>query len=85
MYYYKKTDEIGVVTGLLTCDVHLNESETQVEITQEEYETLLAQMPEPEPSEPEEQPVNKVQELEQRMTELEDAVIELAELIGGGA
>ena len=44
MYYYKQVDGEGNITALLTCDSHLEESENQIEITEEEYNELLAQM-----------------------------------------
>lgn len=52
MYYYKSFDENGTFMGVLTCDSYLEESETQVAITEEEYNILLAEIeaswPEPE-------------------------------------
>lgn len=44
MYYYKQIDELGNVVALLTCDTHLESSESQIEITEEEYDELLQQM-----------------------------------------
>lgn len=44
MYYYKQIDILGKVLALLTCDTHLESSESQVEITEEEYSELLAGM-----------------------------------------
>lgn len=43
-YYYKQIDILGNVIALLTCDTHLAESEFQIEITEEEYNQLLAEM-----------------------------------------
>lgn len=42
-YYYKQLDEQGNLTGLLTCSMHLESSERQVEIIKEEYDELLAE------------------------------------------
>ena len=44
MYYYKQIDGEGNITALLTCDSHLEESESQVEITEDEYKELMEQM-----------------------------------------
>lgn len=44
MYYYKQVDILGNITALLTCSMHLEESESQIEITGEEYNTLLQTM-----------------------------------------
>ena len=44
MYYYKQIDILGNVIALLTCDTHLESSESQIEITEEEYNQLLAEM-----------------------------------------
>ena len=44
MYYYKQIDILGNVIALLTCDTHLESSEFQIEITEEEYNELLQQM-----------------------------------------
>ena len=44
MYYYKQIDEQGNITAVLTCDTHLESSESQIEITEEEYNELLQQM-----------------------------------------
>lgn len=44
MYYYKQVDILGNITALLTCSMHLEESESQIEITEEEYNELLAGM-----------------------------------------
>lgn len=44
MYYYKQIDTFGMVIALLTCDTHLESSETQIEITEEEYNELLEGM-----------------------------------------
>lgn len=44
MYYYKQIDILGKILALLTCDTHLESSESQVEITEEEYNQLLAEM-----------------------------------------
>ena len=46
MYYYKQIDILGNITALLTCDIHLEESESQIEITEEEYNQLLEEMQE---------------------------------------
>lgn len=43
-YYYKQIDIIGNIIALLTCDAHLESSESQVEITEEEYQSLLQEM-----------------------------------------
>lgn len=43
-YYYKQIDTLGNIIALLTCDTHLGSSESQVEITEEEYNTLLKSM-----------------------------------------
>lgn len=48
MYYYKQIDENGETVSVLSCDQHLKESETQVEITEEEYQAFLDALPEPE-------------------------------------
>ena len=53
-YYYKRIDSEGNVISLITCDQHLEESAEQIEITEEEYIELYAALPQPEPSEPEE-------------------------------
>ena len=47
-YYYKQIDILGNVIALLTCDTHLESSESQIEITEEEYNELLAAMQEEE-------------------------------------
>lgn len=52
MYYYKQIDENGETISVLSCDQHLAESETQVEITEEEYNEYVANLPEPEEPEP---------------------------------
>ena len=52
MYYYKQIDENGEITSVLTCDTYLRESETQIEITKEEYDEYIASLPEPEEPEP---------------------------------
>lgn len=44
VYYYKQIDILGKVLALLTCDTHLESSDSQVEITEEEYNELLAGM-----------------------------------------
>lgn len=44
IYYYKQIDILGKVLALFTCDTHLASSESQVEITEEEYNTLLRSM-----------------------------------------
>lgn len=59
MYYYKSFDENGVFIGVLTCDQYLIESETQVAITEEEYNILLAEI-EANWSEPEENNLEEV-------------------------
>ena len=43
-YYYKQIDQQGNVLALLTCDTHLGSSDFQIEITEEEYNTLLRSM-----------------------------------------
>lgn len=43
-YYYKQIDILGKVLALLTCDTHLGSSDFQIEITEEEYDTLLRSM-----------------------------------------
>ena len=52
MYYYKQIDENGETVSVLSCDQHLKESETQIEITEEEYNEYIASLPEPEEPEP---------------------------------
>lgn len=52
MYYYKQIDENGEVVSVLSCDTHLTESETQIEITEEEYQAFIDALPEPEEPEP---------------------------------
>lgn len=49
MYYYKQIDENGEIVSVLSCNQHLAESETQIEITEEEYNEYIANLPEPEP------------------------------------
>ena len=44
MYYYKQIDILGNILALLTCSMHLEESESQIEITEEEYNQLLSEM-----------------------------------------
>lgn len=44
IYYYKQIDILGNVIALLTCDTHLESSDSQIEITEEEYNELLQQM-----------------------------------------
>ena len=44
VYYYKQIDHNGNIIALLTCDTHLESSETQIEITEEEYTQLLAEI-----------------------------------------
>lgn len=44
MYFYKQIDILGNIIALLTCDTHLESSDSQVEITEEEYNQLLAEM-----------------------------------------
>lgn len=46
MYYYKQIDENGNLVALLTCDTELLSSDFQIEITEEEYNTLLKVMQE---------------------------------------
>lgn len=48
MYYYKQIDQEGNIVALLTCNTHLESSESQIEITEEEYNELLAAMQEEE-------------------------------------
>ena len=52
MYYYKQIDENGETISVLSCDQHLAESETQIEITEEEYNEYIANLPEPKELEP---------------------------------
>lgn len=52
MFYYKQIDENGEIVSVLACDTHLRESDTQIEITKEEYDQIIASMPEPEVPEP---------------------------------
>lgn len=52
MYYYKQIDENGETVSVLSCNQHLSESETQVEITEEEYNEYIANLPEPEEPQP---------------------------------
>ena len=52
MYYYKQIDENGEITSVLSCDTYLRESETQIQITEEEYNEYIASLPEPEEPEP---------------------------------
>lgn len=44
MFYYKQIDILDSVLALLTCTTRLNSTESQVEITEEEYNQLLAEM-----------------------------------------
>lgn len=44
VYYYKQIDSLGNIVALLTCDTHLESSDFQIEITEEEYNTLLRSM-----------------------------------------
>ena len=46
MFCYKQIDILGKVIALLTCDTHLESSESQVEITEEEYNQELQRMQE---------------------------------------
>ena len=46
MWYYKSYDLEGNFQGIFTCSLHLESSETQIEITEEEYNQLLAEMQE---------------------------------------
>lgn len=48
MYYYKQIGQEGNIVALLTCNTHLESSENQIEITEEEYNELLAEMQEEE-------------------------------------
>lgn len=48
MHYYKQIDETGNIISVLSCDMHLKESETQIEITEEEYNDFIESLPEPE-------------------------------------
>lgn len=48
MYYYKQIDENGEVVCVLSCDSYLKESETQIAITEEEYQAIIDAIPEPE-------------------------------------
>ena len=51
-YYYKQIDENGEVISVLSCGNYLRESETQIQITEEEYNEYIASLPEPEEPEP---------------------------------
>ena len=53
MYYYKQIDNEGNVIAVLTCSMHLESSDTQIELTEEEYNQLLAEMQEEQEAEPE--------------------------------
>ena len=44
MFYYKQIDSEGNIVAILTCSIHLEESETQIELTEEQYNQLLAEM-----------------------------------------
>lgn len=44
MFYYKQIDANGSLVALLTCDTHLDSSDIQIEITEDEYNTLLGAM-----------------------------------------
>lgn len=44
MFYYKQVDILDNVLALLTCTTRLNSTESQIEITEEEYNTLLRSM-----------------------------------------
>ena len=56
MHYYKIIDAEGNVASLLSCNLRLTESETQIEITEAEYNELHALLPEPEEPEPYDDP-----------------------------
>ena len=43
-YYYKQIDISGNLLAVLTCDMHLESSESQIEITEEEYNQLLEEI-----------------------------------------
>lgn len=43
-YFYKQIDILGNIIALLTCDTHLESSDSQIEITEEEYNQLLQEM-----------------------------------------
>lgn len=44
MFYYRMFDEKGAPIGVMTCSMHLESSETQVEITEAEYNELSEEM-----------------------------------------
>lgn len=44
MFYYKQIYANSGLVALLTCDTHLDSSDFQIEITEEEYNTLLQTM-----------------------------------------
>ena len=44
VYYYKQIDILGNILALLTCSMRLESSESQIEITEEEYNQLLSEM-----------------------------------------
>lgn len=44
MYYYKQVNESGEIVALLSWLSRVEESETQIEITQAEYEELRQRM-----------------------------------------
>lgn len=44
IYFYKQIDILGNVIALLTCDTHLESSESQIEITEDEYNELMEGM-----------------------------------------
>ena len=45
-YYYKQIDDNNNIKMLLTCSKHLESSDTQIEITEQEYNELLIEMQE---------------------------------------
>ena len=53
VYYYMQIDTLGNILALLTCSMHLESSDTQIELTEEQYNQLLADMQEEQEAEPE--------------------------------
>lgn len=51
MYYYKHVDADGNTDGVMSCNIQLATSDFQIEITKAEYDTYIAEHPEPEPKE----------------------------------
>ena len=48
MYFYRQLDENGNLLSLQSCSAQLQESETLISISEEEYEQELATLPEAE-------------------------------------